>query len=347
MTQKKYQEVSVKNTKNEILEAYNSILEELQKNQTSDPIKTKQTMEQKSIVESASQISSESVVSDLAHLKISLTKLIDNLSEKLTAEVEKFKTIQKAIQFEQNHLHELYEIKETTQTLAALLIAQKEHTEDFDNEMQQKRELFEQAMQKEKSSWQLAREQLISEYETEKNSLAKQRVREKEEYGYQMELARRKEEDEYQERKTRLEKELAKKCEDLEKREMLLKEKEQEFEQLKLKVENFSHENAESIEKAKEALRKELQQQYDFSLKLKESDISGTYKLYDQKIKSLEEKIIEQDAIIKSLTKKADESADQVQFIACKALDASAQRFSDSCSFERETAKRTKENSLK
>ena len=347
MSQKKYQEVSGKNTKNEILEAYNSILEELQKAQTIDPVKTKQTMEQKNIVENAAQISSESVVSDLANLKISLTKLIDNLSEKLTAEVEKFRTIQKAIQFEQNHLHDLYEIKETTQTLAALFIAQKKRSEDFDAEMQQKRELFEQGMLKEKSSWQIAREQLIADYEVEKNFLSKQRIREKEEYDYQIELARRKEEDEYLERKSKLEKELANKCEDIEKRENLLKEKEQEFEQIKLKVESFSRENAESVEKAKEELRKELQQQYEFALKLKESDIGGAYKLYDQKIKSLEEKIIEQDTAIKSLTKKADESADQVQFIACKALDASSQRFSDACSFERETTKRVKENNLK
>lgn len=347
MSQKKYQEVSGKNTKNEILEAYNSILEELQKAQTTDPVKTKQTMEQKNIVENAAQISSESVVSDLANLKISLTKLIDSLSEKLTAEVEKFRTIQKAIQFEQNHLQDLYEIKETTQTLAALFIAQKKRSEDFDAEMQQKRELFEQGMLKEKSSWQIAREQLVADYEIEKKSLSKQRIREKEEYDYQIDLTRRKEEDEYFERKNKLEKELANKCEDMEKRESLLKEKEQEFEQLKLKVGSFPRENAESMEKAREELRKDLQQQYEFALKLKESDIGGAYKLYDQKIKSLEEKIVEQDTTIKSLTKKADESAEQVQFIACKALDASSQRFADACSFERDATKRVKENNLK
>ncbi len=346
MAQKK-PDISTKNTKNEILEAYNAIAEQLQKNQTNDPVKEKREMEQKNIVESASQISSESVVSDLAHLKISLTKLIDTLSEKLTAEVEKFKNIQKAIQIEQNHLHDVYEIKETAQTLATLLIAQKKRSEDFDIEMKQKREFFEQAMQKEKETWQTAREQIIADYETEKKSLAKQRTREEEEYRYQTELTRRKDEDEYLEQKNKLEKELAQKCENTEKREIALKEKEQEFEQLKTKVENFPQENAEAVEKAKEDLLKELQQKYDFTLKLRESEISGTQKLYDQKIKSLEEKIIEQDSVIKSLSKKVDESAGQVQFIACKALDASSQRFTDACSFERDTTKRLKESSQK
>jgi hypothetical protein len=344
MSQKNIPEISTKNTKNEILEAYNSVLEQLQKNPTNDLVKEKRTMEQKSIIENATQISSESVVSDLASLKISLAKLIDNLSEKLTAEVEKFKNIQKAIQLEQTHLCELYAIKETTQTLAALIIAQKKRSEDFEIEIRQKRDLFEQTVQKEKDSWRTSREQIVADYETEKATLAKQRVREKEEYHYRIDLERRKDEDEYQDTKNKLEKELDQKREDFEKREILIKTRESELAELRLKVESFPLENAKSIEKAQTELQKELQQKHEFALKLKDSEINGSFKLYDQKVKSLEEKINEQDAIIKSLTKRTDESAEQVQFIACKALDASSQRFADACSFERDTTKRLKEN---
>ncbi len=59
---------------------------------------------------------------------------------------------------------------------------------------------------------------------------------------------------------------------------------------------------------------------------LKEKEIEGEKKLYLQKIASLEAKVKEQDAFITQLTQKANEATQQVQSIACKALEASSQR---------------------
>lgn len=50
-------------------------------------------------------------------------------------------------------------------------------------------------------------------------------------------------------------------------------------------------------------------------------------KLKDQNVNYLLEKVKEQEAMIKELVAKADMAVNQVQSIACKALDTSAQRF--------------------
>jgi hypothetical protein len=59
---------------------------------------------------------------------------------------------------------------------------------------------------------------------------------------------------------------------------------------------------------------------------LKEKEIEGEKKLNLQKVASLEAKVKEQDTLIAQLTQKANDATQQVQSIACKALEASSQR---------------------
>ena len=61
---------------------------------------------------------------------------------------------------------------------------------------------------------------------------------------------------------------------------------------------------------------------------LKEKETESEKKLNQQKIASLEAKVKEQEAFIAQLTQKANDATQQVQAIACKALEASSQRLS-------------------
>ncbi len=66
-----------------------------------------------------------------------------------------------------------------------------------------------------------------------------------------------------------------------------------------------------------------LQQQFEFESQLTENKTSGQFKLNEQTIETLKDKIKDQEALIKQLTQKVDVSEESVKQIALKALDTS------------------------
>ncbi|MFH1644676.1 MAG: hypothetical protein ABIA74_05910 [bacterium] len=333
MTTKAPLKVSSKSTKNEILEAYNEALSQLSEPKEIDPVEINKMEKQKNIVLEASKNSPETIVSYLARLKISLIKQIDILSENLTTEFKKLEDIKQAIDIEKNHLDELYKIKETAQSLSALILARKEKQEKFDQEVNDS-----------KKSWEKEQENIIQEYKEQKESLDKKQKREKEEYEYNLELSRRKEENEYQEKRKLIEKELEEKKSKLDEKEKELKSREEETIRLKTKVDEFPQELEKTISKAKKEVTEELTNKYKFEMELKEKEITGDKKLYSQIIKSFEEKIKEQEKLIDQLTQKADTASNQVQTMACKALETSSQRLVNTYSASQSYENKNKES---
>lgn len=275
----------------------------------------------------ASNNSADTILTDLGVLKSKTIKQIDNLSEQLLDEFQKLATLREAITLEQKHLQELYQIKETVYTLSVLLQTQAEQKEQFKLEMDKTKQTFEQEMITQKSNWQQQREQLEKDYKEQKEKLEKTRKREEEDYAYSLELNRRKEMDEYNNKKVIVEKELANLQTSLLKRETDLAEKEEIYQSLKVQVEQFPVIIEEKVKNAEEKLHLQMSQQYDFASQLKQKEYDGILTLKEQNIKYLEEKIKHLEALIKDLTEKADTATQQVQSIACRALDTSAQRF--------------------
>ena len=64
--------------------------------------------------------------------------------------------------------------------------------------------------------------------------------------------------------------------------------------------------------------------QYEHQAELTEKENEGEKKLNKQIISALEAKIKEQEELIRQLTSKADESVQQVQAIAVKAIEGAA-----------------------
>lgn len=165
-----------------------------------------------------------------------------------------------------------------------------------------------------------------ADYAELKEKLEKQHKREEEEYTYNLEIERRKESQEYLLKKEALEKELQERTQALTQKETLVDSRIEEMDNLKQKVEQFPDELLKATEKATQEVTQRLEDQHKFAVALKEKKIEGEKNLYLQKISSLEAKVKEQAALIAQLTQKADESINQVQEIACKALEASSTR---------------------
>lgn len=328
MTKKQnIQEVSVKSTKDQILAAYNEVVTKLTEKQVASPQEHKKQEEKQQIVTKAINNSSDDILADLSTLKSKTIKKIDNLSEQLLDEFQKLANLREAIILEQTHLQELYQIHETANTLSALLQAQSEQKERFELEMQQIKQNFQQEMASEKSHWQQQRTILEQDYKEQKDILAKTRKCEEEEYSYALELKRRKETDEYNNRRVIMEKELSDLKDNLLRREADLVAKEQDYDALKVQVEEMPNKIKEAMANAEELLRTQLLQQYEFDSQLKQKEYDGILKLNEQSIGYLEDKIKKQETYIKELTEKADNATKQLQSIACRALDTSSQRF--------------------
>lgn len=143
-------EVSAKSTKDQILSAYKEVVERLEENQIQSPLDEKKKLDEREIIHKSSQTSLEGIVSHLASLKITLTKNIDGLSEDLVREFDKLSELKQAIEIEQRHLHELYEIKETAHTLSALMLIHKEEAEKFELKIKDERAAFEKEIEEKK-----------------------------------------------------------------------------------------------------------------------------------------------------------------------------------------------------
>lgn len=319
-------EVSTKSTKDQILSAYKEVVERLEENQIQSPLYEKKKSDEKEIIHKSSQTSLEGIVSHLASLKITLTKNIDGLSEDLVREFDKLSELKQAIEIEQKHIHELYEIKETAHTLSALMLIHKEETEKFELKIKEERAEFEREIEERKGFWGKKQAILEADYAELKEKLEKQHKREEEEYTYNLEVSRRQEFQEHLLKKEALEKELEERTQALAQKEALVDSRIEEINGIKQKVEQFPNEITKATEKATQEVTQRLEDQHKFAVALKEKAIEGEKNLYLQKISSLEAKVKEQAALIAQLTQKADESVTQVQEIACKALEASSIR---------------------
>ena len=221
----------------------------------------------------------------------------------------------------------MYQINGTANTLSALLQTQVEQKEKFKAETEQAKKEFEQEISTQKTYWQEQKEQLEGSYKEQKGLLEKTRKREEEEYIYALELKRRKETDDYNNKRILMEKELSELQDNLLKREEAVKEKEESYEFLKIQVDQIPDKIKEAVVTAEESLRDQLLQKHEFETTLKTQEYDGVLKLKEQNIYHLEEKIKRQEAMIKEFSEKADMATSQVQSIACRALDTSAARF--------------------
>lgn len=322
-------DISEKSKKNEILDAYHALLNKIKETrpeniQVQGEKKKKQEDE---IVGKASTMTLERIINNLASTKIMVGQTLDNLEQRLVEEHRKFNELQAATKIEAVNLEELHNIKQDADSLAALLLAQKEKRELFEQEMINFRKNFEDEKKEARDEWDKEQESRLLEQKEKDQAAKRDRLREEEEYRYTLQLERKKDLDTYQTTKQSLEKELTEKREnvlkDLEERQIAIKASEEEFKNLKIQAQKFPQELAASVQEAEKTVRETLENQYKHQIELSSKEIDGERKLSQQIIASLQSKIKEQEVLIKQLSQKADEATVQVQSIAIKALEGS------------------------
>ncbi len=322
-------EVSEKSTKAEILKAYEALLQNVQNAKANVPKQVQEERLKKETLEKVTSISNEGIVKSIATLKSSLNNSLDEIQQSLSNEFKQLEDIRAAIAVEKKSLEDLYSLSANTDSLAAMLLTQKEKKETFEKEMKDKGDAFTNEIAVKKEQWEVEKAKQKAEEKEYSDALTKSRKREEEEYAYNLKKQRQKEQDEYDSKKNLLEKELIIKKVQFEQefssREQNLKNAEAELSELRKSNAEFPAKMEKALKDKEAEITKQLQTKYGFDIKLMEKQNEADIRLKDQMIASLQEKIKEQQVQLKEYTDKTNRAEANVKDIAVKAIENASQ----------------------
>ena len=146
-------EISGKSTKTDILQAYEELLTRIEREKGSGSQNEESSKETEPVSKVLRHYSVDTIIKNLADSKLSVVKSLDSLEEQLIGEHKKLVEIQQVIESEKQKLETVYEIKTNVDSLAALLLAQREKKEEFEAEIKQERKAFEEEMAEKRLQW--------------------------------------------------------------------------------------------------------------------------------------------------------------------------------------------------
>jgi hypothetical protein len=332
MEEKKPQpkKLTLSNTKQEMLEAYQTVLKQLEAHREIElkPEKRLEEKKAKEVIQVAESLSSEGVAKEISNLKIETGKMLAQISDRLEEEINKFKAVQSAIVLKEKELQELYEIEKAAVTLAALIETQNQRREAFELEMGEKKE----ALNQEIETLRAEREKEKKEYEEEtkeRDSLEKKkREREKEDYDYSFKREQKLTKDKFEDEKAKLEKEVHLKKEQMEAelglREKTLADREEELNDLRKKVGAFPKEMEIAVTRVIKDTTEKLGLEARNREELQKKEFMGEKNVLTTRIESLEKTVKEQSEQISRLSQQLEKAYQQVQDIAVKTIEGSS-----------------------
>jgi len=343
-------EISMKNTKKEMLDLIETLKNEIQNKEKENlnPEKIKQEAKQKSIVEDSDKIVDAALTTHIHQLKVSINKELTTLSDRLEAEAGKYENLKNAIEIKEAELNEIYGVEKATAELVIILEAQKSAKDGFEHEMHEKRERLENELIEKKikleNEIRETREQWEKEKETyqfiekeTKNNIVKERKRENEEYEYQLKRRRQLEENKLADELGKLEKELALKNDEFDKkyqektielneREKDITAREIKINELQDKVNTFPTELDASVKSAVQDIKERLTADFKQKEELLKKGFEGEINVLSAKISAFETLVKEQTKQIEKLNLQQEKAYEKVQDIANKAVSGAAER---------------------
>ncbi|MGB3192817.1 MAG: hypothetical protein WBB43_25695 [Limnoraphis sp.] len=336
--------VSDRNTKAEILEAYqelkneNSSLQSEVKQSTNgnsngngnskngtvatEPIKTLNSS-------SSKKPKMQQVLENLTLLQTGFGGAVSELSEQLTCEATQLQELQKNVNLELEQLKALHDLEAVSDdTLDVLVQRYEENSKTFTEELTQQQETLEQQFQEQQNAWQKEQSQHQKTIKERNENYKKSQSRDQESYQYNLQLQRDLDTENDEQTQQVLYKQLEELQQEREKqweeREQALTEKEKEYAEVKAKVEEFSQKLEENIKRGKEFGRNIGNYQAKIKADLLAKEVEGQKQFFELRVKSLSETIQTQENRIQSLSKQLDAALKQVQDLAVKAIEGTS-----------------------
>jgi len=129
--------VSEKNTKQEMLEAYQALAKQLEEKRAAQLAPERRLEEKRAeeAVKAATAVQPDGIDREIGQLKSEIGKVLADVSERLASESARFCNIQKAAETKEAELRELYGIEKSAVSLAALVEAQNQKRAEFEAQM--------------------------------------------------------------------------------------------------------------------------------------------------------------------------------------------------------------------
>ncbi|MBK7994455.1 MAG: hypothetical protein IPK14_14055 [Blastocatellia bacterium] len=316
--------------KSQILKAFQQLLDN--RKNASQLIATKEEtaerQKDKEVVDKASNYTVESIVKGLADSQLDFGNTIDSVTEKLTKELTKLTELQHAILVTTHQVEELQNIRVAADALDILQQENQEKLKDFEEESTKTYKLLETETNEKHLAWEKEQQEYERLLAEKQATLEKDRKREEEDYKYEVERQRKVEANQYEERKRKLERDLAEKGKEKDKvwqeREKVLAENQPKFEEYKAKVATMPDELEKAVKKAREEAIKETYEAEQVKANLLEKEVAASSEVYDLKIKSLEKTIEQQVSQLTQLTEQLQAGMKQAQELAMKAVQGTS-----------------------
>ena len=300
----KKEEITIKNTKAEILDTLNEALEREKNLAQMKYEPEKEEMKQK--VEKAIEASKENVEQKI-------------FSNELNS---KFKDLELAIEEEEKKLKDLYGIENELVNLVAVVNAGKDYMAELEENKKKKTDELNVQIKDLEAEYKLRQEALEKEYENKAKSLKIERDRETEEYNYKIKREREISNNKWEDEKTKRELELTKKEDEVA---ILLEEAEKSAEYLK-ELEEKVNEIPSLLEKEYAKGRKEAtaeaEKENNYATELLKKDFQNTIDRQNDKIESLKDEVTKTNAEKASLQEKLDQAYNQIKEMATKTVEA-------------------------
>lgn len=325
-----------KNTKAEILAAYEELFKENKALQTQAKAATTVVTYPVSQPEPAKPMTSsslnsqkvENIIENLGKIQLGFGGAVSDLSEKLTTEATQLGEVQKLVTEELQQLKDLHDLETADDTFVTLIQSYEENSKAFEAEFAQQRETRDLEISEQKKAWLKEQEDYKRSLKERNETQTKTVQRDEEEYHYTLELQRNLDIETYEQRKKALYQQLDEGKEQQnkawEEREKAITEREKEFAEAKAKVEAMPQEKDAAIKKAKEEGRGIASYQARVKADLYAKEVEGQKQYYELRLQSLSETIQNQDARIQNLSKQLDAALKQVQDLAVKAIEGAS-----------------------
>ncbi|MGD1937821.1 MAG: hypothetical protein ACFCA4_09745 [Cyanophyceae cyanobacterium] len=336
---------SDRNTKAEILAAYNQLAKEkatveAELKQTKRDLQTALKSPAKAAVAVAPTAKSvattlddaldvAAMIEQLTGLQNRTNGTIGQLSETLTRDAIGLRDLQGEVSEESEQLEDLHELTEMTDdTLESLVQEYQDSAKAFAETFEEERETLEEELAELRKAWQTEQEEHRRTLAERDRDYVTNRERSTEEYLYQLKLERGLDKEQYDAERATQYRELDEAREvrerDWETREEALAEREKDYRELKEKVE--AHEDKLKAEKKRgeETGRGIAKKQAQVKADLRAKEIEGETQRYELQVESLQTVLENEDAQIEQLNQQLQAALKQVQDLAVKAIEGAA-----------------------
>lgn len=334
---KTVKKLSATNTKQEMLDAYNDLLSQMEEKRETSATPEQKVVEKavKQVVAAADALTTDGIIRDIGNLKGEVGKVLTNLSDRFEQEAGRYEAVKKAIAEKEKELAEIYEIQKAASSLSALIEAQNLKKEEFEADMAGHMETLTREIEETRAEWQKEKAQRAAEMKEQDAAEAKKRAREMEEFEYGLQRERQaahdafeKEKAGFAEEKERLEREIALRREQSDRefaeREHAIARQEQELADLHAQVAAFPKELETTIDREVKQAVDRVKSEAETRLILAAKESEGERNVYEARLAALEAKVKEQAEQVIRLTAQTEKAYTQVQDIAVKAVEGSA-----------------------